>query len=147
MYCGDESLDASCWLPTRCLLIDQQLRSNHKTVHLKTGFISKFSWEDFYEWGMQAKAHCERNLNCQLWRKVGGRCFIENLYQALFLFCLACWNVIYRFHVSGPITWGLVSEWVGGGGGGVGGFSISLHIYFVSFESDYFTGVPINCLQ
>ena len=33
---------------------------------------------------------------CQSIKKVGGRRFVEGLYQALFLFCLARRNVIYK---------------------------------------------------
>ena len=33
---------------------------------------------------------------CQSIKKVGGRCFIEGLYETLFLFCLARRNVIYK---------------------------------------------------
>ena len=36
---------ASCWPLTRCLLIYQQTSANQNTVHLKTGFIWKFSRE------------------------------------------------------------------------------------------------------
>ena len=36
---------ASCWPLTRCLLIYQQTGANQNTVHLKTGFIWKFSRE------------------------------------------------------------------------------------------------------
>ena len=38
---------ASCWLLTRRLLIYQQTAANQNTVHLKTGFIWKFSRELF----------------------------------------------------------------------------------------------------
>ena len=63
---------------------------------LKLVSLESLAGNDFSEWGTQAKAHRKRNLNCQLWRKVGGRRFIEGLYQALFLFHLACRNVIYK---------------------------------------------------
>ena len=43
---------------------------------LKIGFTWKFS----REWGTQAKAQCKRNLNCQLWRKVGGRPCLPKCY-------------------------------------------------------------------
>ena len=36
---------ASCWPLTRCILIYQQTGANQNTVHLKTGFIWKFSRE------------------------------------------------------------------------------------------------------
>ena len=36
---------ASCWPLTRCFLIYQQTSANQNTVHLKTGFIWKFSRE------------------------------------------------------------------------------------------------------
>ena len=36
-------------------------------------------------------------LSCfGMFSKVGSRCFVEDLYQALFLFCLARWNGIYK---------------------------------------------------
>ena len=55
-------------------------------------------------------------------KKVGGRGFVEGLYQALFSFRLACRNVISKakdrgafFKVRGPVT---TSFEVQGGGGG-----------------------------
>ena len=63
---------------------------------LKLVSLESLAGNDFSEWGTQAKAQRNRNLNCQLWRKVGSRCFIEGLYQALFLFHLACRNVIHK---------------------------------------------------
>ena len=58
---------ASCWPLTRCILIYQQTGANQNTVHLKTGFIWKFSREWLlwtgYKWRLTAKetsiANCE----------------------------------------------------------------------------------------
>ena len=46
VYRGVESLcRVNCWQRTRCLLIHRQTSANQSTVHLKTGFIWKFSLE------------------------------------------------------------------------------------------------------
>ena len=65
---------ASCWPLTRC---NKRRREDQNTVHLKSGFIWKFSREWLSERGTQAEAHCKRNLNRQLWsirRKLSHRC-------------------------------------------------------------------------
>ena len=44
---------------------------------LKLVSFESLAGNDFYEWGTQAEAHCERNLNRQLWsirRKISHRC-------------------------------------------------------------------------
>ena len=64
---------------------------------------------------------------------MGGRRFVEGLYQALFSFRLACRNVIYKakdrgafFKVRGPVT---TSFEVGGGVGRARGkFGCSLFV-------------------
>ena len=66
----------SCWPLTRCILIYQQTGANQNTVHLKTGFIWKFSWE-WLLWMGYASGGSLRNLNRQLWsirRKISHRC-------------------------------------------------------------------------
>ena len=82
---------------------------------LKLVSLESLAGNDFSEWGTQAKAQRNRNLNCQLWRKVGSRCFIEGLIIRLsFCFTLPAemlftkWNESRAWsQVSGPITWGL----------------------------------------
>ena len=68
---------ASCWPLTRCISIYQQTGANQNTVHLKSGFIWKFSWERLLWTGYASGDHCERNLNRQLLsirRKISHRC-------------------------------------------------------------------------
>ena len=78
------------WIPlqgplTRCLLIYQQTSASQNTVHLKTGFIWKFSRE-WLNWAGYA-----RNLNRQLWsirRKILHRCsrnFCRHYYKSWWL--------------------------------------------------------------
>ena len=58
---------------------------------------------------------------------MGGRRFVEGLYQALFSFHLACRNVIYKakdcgafFKVRGPVATSFEVGWEGRRGGGRG---------------------------
>ena len=84
---------ASCWPLTRCLLIYQQTSANQNTVHLKSGFIWKFSrewllWTGYASGGSLLIAHCDRNLNRQLWsirRKTSHRSsrnFCKHYYES-----------------------------------------------------------------
>ena len=62
VYRGVESL-----CRTRCLLICQQTSARQNTVTiLKLVSFERLARKDFFERGMQAEAHCERNLNLQL---------------------------------------------------------------------------------
>ena len=70
---------------------------------------------------------------------MGGRRFVEGLYQALFSFRLACRNVIYKakdcgafFKVRGPVTTSFEVGWegrVGGRARGKFGCSVFLAVY------------------
>ena len=68
---------ASCWLLTRCLLIYQQTGAIKIPSILKLVSFESLAGNDFSERGTQVEAHCERNLNRQLWsirRKISHRC-------------------------------------------------------------------------
>ena len=62
---------ASCWPLTRCLLIYQQTSANQNTVHLKTGFIWKFSREWLFSTGYASGGSLRKKIaNCET-RKTG----------------------------------------------------------------------------
>ena len=84
VYRGVESL-----CRTRCLLICQQTSARQNTVTiLKLVSFERLARKDFFERGTQAEAHCERNLNRQLWsikRKISHRCsrnFFRHYYKS-----------------------------------------------------------------
>ena len=84
VYRGVESL-----CRTRCLLICQQTSARQNTVTiLKLVSFERLARKDFFERGTQAEAHCERNLNLQLWsikRKISHRCsriFFRHYYKS-----------------------------------------------------------------
>ena len=76
---------------------------------------------------------------------MGGRRFVEGLYQALFSFRLACRNVIYKakdcgafFKVRGPVTTSFEVGWEGRGGGGGRGANLAVLSFWLFIElSDY----------
>ena len=84
VYRGVESL-----CRTRCLLICQQTSARQNTVTiLKLVSFERLARKDSFERGTQAEAHCEWNLNLQLWsikRKIShrrSRNFFRHYYKS-----------------------------------------------------------------
>ena len=75
---------ASCWPLTRCFLIYQQTSANQNTVHLKTGFIWKFSREWLFWTGYASGGSLRKKPKSPIVKP--GKQLVSSLVGCLLLF-------------------------------------------------------------